>query len=194
LELVINTGGLNVGGSPNSTIGGGSTVFNGTTGYAYAKSNTMTGANFTVTGWVNVAALPTVQGTDPYPFSTFFYYGMIGVGIRNGGCLGSASECLTTIYDGPAWEPTSYQLPLTQWIFVAMSVSSSGLAELYVNGNEVASVSSSFYTSHHLTIGASFPYGVDTPGRFLNGSLAQVAYFNSVLTPSQVSQLYASSS
>ena len=183
------SGGVSVGPEPNSTLGGSSTTFDGTTGYASATSPYSVGGDYTVAGWVNVAALPTSAGGDPYPFSTFFYYGHSGVGIRNGGCSGSATECLTVIYDGVSWQPTSYTLPIGQWMFIAMTMTSAGAADLYINGTLATSVSSGIDSGTLTSIGSG------TLGtRFLNGSEAQVAYFNSVLSASQISALYTAGS
>ena len=182
------SGGVSIGSAPNSTLGGSSSVFNGTSGYASATSPYSVGGNYTVAGWVKVNALPTSAGADPYPFSTFFYYGDVGVGIRNGGCSGSVTECLTVIYDGVSWDPTSYAPPIGSWMFVAMTMTSSGGAELYVNGTQVAAVSSGINSGTATSIASS------QGARYLNGAEAQVAYFNSVLSASQISDLYTAGS
>jgi len=140
---------------------------------------------------VNIAALPTVDGGDPYPFSTFFYYGDSGVGVRNGGCSGSATECLTVIYEGLSWQPTSYQLPLGSWMFVVMTMTSGGGGTLYINGVSVASTSSRIFSGTQTSLGGNVAFDASSDSRYFDGSEAQVAYFNTVLTASQVSALYS---
>jgi hypothetical protein len=73
-------------------------------------------------------------------------------------------------------------------MFVAMTMTSAGAADLYINGTLATSVSSGINSGTETSIASS------QGARYLNGSEAQVAYFNSVLSASQISSLYTAGS
>lgn len=166
------------GSAPTTTLGGSSTDFGPTSGYATATAPSTIAGGYTVLGWVNVAACPTYNDGEPVIYGNFFYYGRSGVGIN--------SSCdFTTIYDGVGWKQTTTAMPLNTWAFVAVTMTTGGTATYYVDGTAVAATSSAIGGSNLILLSQA------SSGRHLPGSEAQVAYFNSVLTKSQIDQLYS---
>ena len=163
---------------PYNAVVGGSTTLNGT-GYISATAPAPVAGNYTIAGWVNVASLPTWAGADPAPFSSFGYYGESGFGIRGDGHL-------TEISDQISWNETSATIPLNTWEFVAMTMTSSGTFTIYVNGTAVASGSPGVDSNTIIAVGGN-------GGRYLNGTVANFAFFQSVLSASQINTLYTSS-
>jgi hypothetical protein len=160
----------------NQSVGG-STTLNGTTGYIVATSPVSIGGDYTIAGWVNIAAYPTNTGGDPEPFATFGYYGYSGFGVRGDGHL-------TEISDNVSWNETSVTIPLNTWEFVAMTMTASGAFTIYLNGSPVAS------GNPGVGSGKSIAVGGDTE-RYLNGTVAGFAFFPSVLSSTQISGLYS---
>jgi hypothetical protein len=156
---------------------GGSTVLNGTTGYIGATSPVLVGGDYTIVGWVNIAAYPTNAGGDPEPFSIFGCYGYSGFGVRGDGHL-------TEISDDISWNETSVTIPLDTWEFVAMTMTASGAFTIYLNGSPVASGSPGVASGEFIAVGGS---GV----RYLNGTVAGFGFFPSVLSSTQISDLYS---
>jgi hypothetical protein len=160
----------------NQSIGG-STTLNGTTGYIGAASPVSVSGDYTIAGWVNIAAYPTNAGNDPEPFSIFGYYGLSGFGVRGDGHL-------TEISDGVSWNETSATIPLDTWEFVAMTMDTYGEFTIYLNGSPVATVNPGVDSGSSIAVGGN-------GSRYLNGTVAGFAFFPSVLSNTQISDLYS---
>lgn len=177
-NLNYSSSGTSAGPAVDANLGGGSTVFSGAVGVNASNGSVPSIAgNYTVLGWENMNALPTYAGGDPTPYSNYLYYGDSGFGVR-------ADGHLTVIYDGVSWQETGYVMPTSGWHMVAMAMTSGGAATLYVDGAPVASCSSGIYSGTMAAVAGT---------RAFNGSIGDAAFYNSVLSASQIQSIYNAS-
>lgn len=125
-----------------------------------------------------MSAYPTLNIGDPYPFSTFLYYGLSGFGVRSDGHL-------TFIADGINWQETNVLIPLNKWVFYTFVFESNGVYYIYENGSLVVSGVTNSYAGSQFSVGA-----YENTARPLTGDITKVSVFNSALTPSDVTNLY----
>ena len=164
------------GASPTAALGGSSSAFS-SGGNAWATMSSDITDGYTVAGWVKVAADPTYNDGEPVVYGNFFYWGSTGFGINSSGNF-------TTIYDGESWQQTSTAMPLQTWEFLTVTLSTSGVATYYLDDTPVTTTSSPVAAGDEIILDDS------SGGRWVDASMADVAYFPSVLSTSQIDQLY----
>jgi hypothetical protein len=88
------------------------------------------------------------------------------------------------------WNPNSYfcepyVVPLNKWSFVAFTTNATS-ASIYLNGVKVATTNATEYIS----TGTTYNIGYQSNSRFFNGSMTNIQFYNTALSPQQISQLY----
>jgi hypothetical protein len=166
---------------------------NGASGTAFATAggtNPLQGQinqSGSIIGWIDLASLPSTQGR------TFSIAGESQGG--NDLDLQINSDNFLHFYTdsgGSAVDPTAFTASdLGNWVFIAATFTAGVDRTLYVNG---VAVGSSTPGGHSLNT-APFYQGQSNvfSGRYFDGSLGDVALFNTDLTAAQVAALYAAS-
>jgi hypothetical protein len=164
---------------------------NGSSGNAYAGSG---GSNpeiggistaGTIIAWIDLASLPSTQGRIFSIAGTSAYGDDLDLQVEN--------DQLRFYSDGGSYTgaPTQFtSTDLNKWIFVAATFTAGSDRELYING---ALVSSSVPGGHYdsgnpFYIGQSNVFG----GRYFDGAIADVAFYNTDLTGTQITSIYGS--
>lgn len=165
---------------------------NGSGGTAYATaggSNPLQGGisnSGSILAWINLASLPSTQGR---------IFSIAGES-TNGDDLDlqiNGDNTINFYTDGGS--TTQYSTALTSsdlgsWIFLAATFTANHDRSIYLDGSLVAT---STPGGHSVSNNASFYQGQSNVfgGRYFDGSLADVALFNTDLTATQVSTIYA---
>lgn len=165
---------------------------NGSTGTAYATAggtNPLQGGidqTGSILAWINLASLPSTQGRT---FSIAgestngddFDLQINGDNTLNFYTDGGSSTQYTTAFTAS---------DLNTWVFVAATFTANHDRSIYIDGSLVAS---STPGGHSLSNNASFYQGQSNVfgGRYFDGSLADAAIFDTDLTATQVSNIYA---
>lgn len=168
-----------------SALGGGSLLFNGSTGYgSVANSNSISTTSATVNTWVSYTAASgggaviigkTDTSSSLNGFNVIIAGGQLTVQLKNA----------TT-----AWSVSGPTVSTNTWYNVVTSFSSSGTLTLYVNGNLFGSsaiTAALTTTTQPLRLADS----VDAVWSILGGNIAIASMYNRVLTAAEVSQNFA---
>jgi hypothetical protein len=178
--------GITLAGSPSNSAlsldGNNSTPQYAATGLSGGISGTGS-----IVAWVNLAALPSASGTDFYIAGESEFGNDFDLQFQNDNTL--------YFYTG-AGENTSYtpnpSTLVSQWnqIVVTYAGGPSGFRDIYWDGTLAATFSGSVNAAAK---SSAFNIGYSTvfPGRDFNGLIDNVAVLGSVLSPGQVTQLYA---
>jgi len=162
----------------DAAVGGATALNNG--GYINGTIASPVAGNYSITGWIYLNALPTLNDGGEPPFTMFAYYGASGFGVRAGGDL-------TVLYDYVSWQPTSTTISTGAWHFVALTMTSGGSGTIYVDGVAVAYTASAIASGSSVSVGGT----VHDANRYLNGDVADFGFYNNVLSSAQIAALWA---
>lgn len=142
--------------------------------------------NWTVEAWINPANLDQLGIAVENGWDNNVVGNGYGFGISNGG-LGTGSQ-LFGLFSGVTTINTGYTFSSpNRWYDIVMTRNQSGITSFYVNGVQTPNTTSSVpLTSNDFYIGS------DTGIRYFNGSIADVQFYNTSLSPSQISKIYSS--
>ncbi len=191
------TSNLTLGGSaswttdnPATGVSVGALSLNGTSGFAASSGQVVnTAGSYTVSAWVNLSSVPshnaTVVAQDGTNNSGFY------LGVRGGDwafyfAASDTTGAAVTSATGPA-------VTAGTWTHLTgVYNSSSGTAQLFVNGTQAASVAFTGWTSTgNLTVGRDKTGGV--AGDFLPGEVSDVQEFSTSLFGTGVQQVFTNS-
>ena len=167
---------------------------NGSGGAEYATSNSA-GLNGgisdagTILAWINLASLPSDDGR------IFSIAGESAGGDDFDLQIDNASNQLRFYTDGGSYTGASTNFTssdLGQWVFVAASFTASLDRSVYIDG----ALSSTSTPGGHADSGAPFYIGQSNAfgGRYFDGSIADVAVYNTDLSAAQIDAIYTSAS
>ncbi|MEI7728727.1 MAG: M6 family metalloprotease domain-containing protein [Verrucomicrobiota bacterium] len=180
-----NSGSLVLGVSgPNAPMFPG--IESGNTAYQFSGSGTSISlpalnltSNITLTAWVKPNA---AQGYYPGVIAWSSGGNTISLG------FGNATNQLTYVRNGSVYSSTSQQVPTNQWTFIALALSPTN-AVLYMATNSNLVTYKPSTTSPALTSFTNTAYIGKSPYGSYNGSIDEVAVFNQLLTPAQITNL-----
>lgn len=98
------------------------------------------------------------------------------------------TDNLARFYAGGALAVYNQAIPVKQWHFLAATLNTNGTADLFLDGQIVATSSGGGHsvTANPVSIGESQVF----TGRFFAGKIDEVAVYNTCLTPAQINALY----
>lgn len=143
------------------------------------NAQSLQASSITVSAWVNY----TDPSSGPYDF----------VVSKSGAWeLGACGQNLAVCYYNPSTgssTSSSTTLSIGKWYFITETITSGGSETTYVNGVKVlsGSASSTFTQSNGIQIGYS---NINSVPSFMNGYVADLQIYSSILSQSQVSTLY----
>ncbi len=170
------------------------TLSNGSGGSEYATSNS-SGLNGgisdagTILAWINLASLPSTDGRIFSIAGESAYGDDVDLQINN------ANDQLEFFTDsgGNTGAATNFSSSdLSKWIFVAASFTADTDRNIYIDGQ----LSATSVPGGHSDSGAPFYIGQSNVfgNRYFDGSIADVAVYNSDLSAAQIGAIYASAS
>lgn len=160
---------------PGPGLGG--VLLNGTTGYVACgnAANTNLSRSFSLEAWINTTSTTTMQGIVSHGSQSWYMR-------VNNGYLDFLKSQVTDVLNGKILVADGH------WHHVVATVDASGNVSLYVDGYldvTVAASGTTYTSSWTLTIGRD-TNGAGNAVDFFQGTLSNVAFYNSVLTPTQV--------
>lgn len=167
---------------------------NGLSGAAGQYFNAFTPANTadevstagTILAWINLDSLPTTAGRIYYIAGESTYGDDFDLQIDSG-------DNTIRLYTNSGGNVDSAPLTsgdLGQWIFVAATFTNGGNATVYINGAVSGTGGAGYHTASasQFSIGASDVFG----NRYLDGSIDEVAFYNTDLSDTDIANIYAS--
>jgi hypothetical protein len=187
-------------------IGSSSAAFNGTSNYIVTPVNYNIGSGFTMCCWVyfankNRQFIWCLSAGYTHLYGAFIYL-----------FLGNNDNTINLVYNGsPPPRSITYTIPslaINTWYHFSVSFNQNGTTTLYVNGSPVGTFTatdSSFSTGNGTWAGSAFvnnypnqvivigtnSWSGDTESRFFNGYIDDFRYYGSMLSASQISQIYS---
>ena len=156
-------------------------LLDGSTAFIGTDLTGQIGNQGSLLAWVYLAAEPSVIGH----FFSVVNQSQVG----NNFDIQIETDNSTKFYAGNATAIYSQPLATGQWYFLAATLNSSGQANLYCDGQLVATASGGGHSvsGNPVSIGESQVF----TGRFFDGRIDEVAVYNVALTPAQIAALYA---
>lgn len=156
-------------------------MLNGSSAYIGTSLTGQIGNQGSLLAWVYLTAEPSVAG---------HYFSVVNQSQnRDDFDIQIETDNSTKFYAGNAIPIYSQALATGQWYFLAATLTSAGQANLYCNGQLVATASGGGHSvsGNPVSIGASQVFS----GRFFEGRIDEVAVYNVALTPAEIATLYA---
>jgi hypothetical protein len=139
----------------------------------------------TIVGWFNMATLPSLDGHAFFIAGESLYGDDMDLQIDTDNTLRFYTDSGGSTANGAAFASADTNV----WHFVAASFSSGLIRDIYLDG---ALVGSSTPGSHDATRGGQFTMGESSvwTGRFFDGALADIAFYNRQLSATEINNLY----
>jgi hypothetical protein len=139
----------------------------------------------TIVGWFNMATLPSLDGHAFFIAGESLYGDDMDLQIDPDNTLRFYTDSGGSTANGAAFASADTNV----WHFVAASFSSGLIRDIYLDG---ALVGSSTPGSHDATRGGQFTMGESSvwTGRFFDGALADIAFYNRQLSATEINNLY----
>jgi len=156
-------------------------LLDGSSAYVGTSLTGQIGNQGSLLAWVYLTAEPSVAG---------HYFSVVNQSQnRDDFDIQIETDNSTKFYAGNAIPTYSQALATGQWYFLAATLTSAGQANLYCNGQLVATASGGGHSvsSNPVSIGESQVFG----GRFFEGRIDEVAVYNVALTSAEIATLYA---
>lgn len=163
---------------------------NGTTQYAHRAGSTVTNKDlWSMEAWAKPSSLSqhgmvVQQGADNGGFA-------MAIGQSTGNPDGNGARLLL-LRNGSGWHDGGYSFASTTSFVHVVITYTAPTYRIYVNGVETATGSGTIggITGAHTSIGCGFNSDNITPFRFFAGTIDEVAFYNAVLTPTQIAAHY----